>query len=895
MARTRRIFFRAVQSLLKGSRGLGGQGNTVGAGLADSAARRQIAFGQNPPSLGEQGRMKKPLWALSTAKAWIWGLTIGIFLHACFASTAWLLSAAILPVAAQVPVAKSVIQGSPSPSQLMQQGIDLYKAGKFDDALRVWQQAALAYKQAGNNTGVTEALINQAQAMQELGLNRRACDTLLQAFGSADLECQKLSQEDSNHQRLKSLLKTLEEKPNSLTKVIGLRNLGEALQLVGDLEASQQVLQLSLALAQKLNSPEDISAALFSLGNTARAKQNKADALSLYQQAARESPSPITRLQAQLNQLSLLLETENLSREQALEQLSLAQKLWPQIFSEIENDKLPASREVVSARINLAQSLMKLRESLMKLSVLGPQSLVLNSQSLERLLQKAVEQAKALKDQRTIAYALGNLGTLYEKTGQLSKAKERTKQALLIAETINAPEISYRWQWQLARLQTGQRDRPGAIATYNQAVETLKSLRGDLVATNRDVQFSFKESVEPVYRQFVDLLLQPPQTPPSQGGEPSQEALKKAREVIESLQLAELDNFFREACIQSKQQLDTVVDKDAPNTAVIYPIIMPDRLEVILKLPQQKNLRHYFTRVPQSEVEKTLAQLRQNLVYPHSVEDAKSLSKQVHDWLLKPAKEHLAQNNITTLVFVLDGSLRNIPMAALYDGKSYLIENYSIALAPGLNLIDPKRLKRGQFKALTAGVSEARPEFKFGELPNVERELKQIQSEVPSQLLINAQFTSKAFQDQIKSLPVPVVHLATHGKFGSTADETYILAWDKLIKLNELNNLLRNRDESQPTAIELLVLSACQTAAGDNRAALGIAGVAVRAGARSTIASLWNVNDQSTAVLMSRFYQEFAKKGLTKAEALRQAQLVLLKDGKEPLYWSPYILVGNWL
>jgi CHAT domain-containing protein len=141
-----------------------------------------------------------------------------------------------------------------------------------------------------------------------------------------------------------------------------------------------------------------------------------------------------------------------------------------------------------------------------------------------------------------------------------------------------------------------------------------------------------------------------------------------------------------------------------------------------------------------------------------------------------------------------------------------------------------------------------------------------------------------------------VVHLATHGQFSSSPDETFILAYDQPINVNQLNQFLQTHTENRPDGIELLVLSACQTATGDQRATLGIAGISVRAGARSAIASLFNVNDNSTALLMSQFYQELAQPNVTKAEALRRAQISLLQQEnyQSPYYWSPYILVGNW-
>jgi len=321
---------------------------------------------------------------------------------------------------------------------------------------------------------------------------------------------------------------------------------------------------------------------------------------------------------------------------------------------------------------------------------------------------------------------------------------------------------------------------------------------------------------------------------------------------------------------------------------------LADRLEVILKLPGQR-LRYYKTTIAQSEVERLLEELRRKIILPHTLGETQSLSKQVYDWLLRPAEADLTKSRVKTLVFVLDGTLRNIPMAALYDGQQYLVQKYAIALTPGLQLLSPRSLERGQLKALTAGLSEARQGFSA--LNNVALELNQIKSEVSSTVLLNQKFTSTTFQKEINSAPFPVVHLATHGQFSSKADETFILTWDGRINVNQLDNLIRIRDQGRPNVIELLVLSACQTAAGDKRAALGLAGVAVRAGARSTLASLWNLDDESTALLMSQFYRELANKQLTKAEALRQSQLALLKNSnyQRPMFWAPYVLVGNWL
>lgn len=511
-----------------------------------------------------------------------------------------------------------------------------------------------------------------------------------------------------------------------------------------------------------------------------------------------------------------------------------------------------------------------------------------------QILATAVQQAKSLGDQRAEAYALGNLGSLYEQAQQWSSAKDLTQQALLLAQSINAADIAYRWQWQLGRLLKAQGDTQGAIATYTEAVNTLKSLRSDLVAINPEIQFSFRDQVEPVYRELVDLLL-----PSQNNAQPSQKDLAQARNVIESLQLAELDNFFREACLEANTVLlDKVVDQDNPTAAVIYPIILPDRLEVILKIPQQP-LRHYTIRQSQLQVEQTLEELRQKLTEPDTIRDVRALSQQLYRWLIQPAEAELKHSGVKTLVFVLDGALRNIPMAALYDGKQYLVEKYAVALSPGLQLLDPKPLPQGRLKALTAGLSQAPANYPYPALPAVKSEFNLIQQAgVSISPLLDQQFTSKSLATEIDSSSFNVVHLATHGQFSSQAKNTFILASDGPINVKQLDNLLRTRNQGRPEVIELLVLSACETASGDKRAALGLAGVAVRAGARSTLASLWQIDDEATAIFIGEFYKELTNAKLTRAEALRQAQLTLLKkypNYSRPGYWAPYVLVGNWL
>jgi CHAT domain-containing protein len=752
-------------------------------------------------------------------------------------------------------------------SQILAQTLEIqgslqFEQGQPESALATWQQSEAVYREIDDSSGIIRNQINQAQALQVLGFYRQAL-TLLTELG----------------QRLQS-------QPDSLTKVVNLRSLGEALQVTGDLEQSRQVLQTSLELSQALQLPQEISATLLSLGNTATVQQDMQAAIRFYQQAIEIAPSLLIKVQARINQFNLLVHTNQAPDQQLLSAITT------------ELADLPVSQTAVHASIHLAQTLISLEHQVKLENQEYPQA---SPATIAQLLAKAVQQSRSLGDQRAESYALGTLGELYEQTQQWVNAKDLTEQALQLADTLNASDIAYRWHWQLGRLLKQQGDTAGAIAAYDAAIDELQFLRNDLVAVNREMQFSFRDSVEPVYRQSVELLLQSQATVNEQTKEQTNEqTLDKARQQIEALQLAELDNFFRESCLNATAiSLDQIVDQDNPTTAILYPIILPDQLQVIVKVPGQP-LHHYTVDKSQAEVESVLTQLRQSITEPDAIVEVKSLAQELYGWLIQPIGSDLEQSEIKTLVFVLDGALRSVPMSVLYDGRQYLVEKYAVALSPGLQLLNPEPIANQKLQVLAAGLVQPPPNFQnFPPLPEIQSEFNSISGAgVPITTLLNQDFTSKTLESRVNQATFTILHLATHGQFSSRSEDTFVLAADGPINVTQFDRFLRRQDETRSQAIELLVLSACQTAAGDNRATLGLAGAAVRAGARSTLASLWNIGDRSTAILMGEFYKELANSNVTKAEALRRAQVVLLKqypNYSRPSYWAAYVLIGNWL
>jgi len=781
--------------------------------------------------------------------------------------------------------------------------------GQSETALTTWKEATKLYTQIPDKPGIIRSQINQALALRALGLYRRASNTLEQLEET-----------------------TLKTQPDDALKAAAYSNLGNLLRSVSRLDQAQEALQTSLKIARTLNSPEDISAALLGLGNTARSQGDKEQAIQYYQEAATQGTSPNAQFKAYVNQLDLLLETKGL--EEVTATVTQLQALVKQ---------LPTTRPAIYDQIHFAQTLLEQYQaqrgidagtrgrgdagtkrwgdgetgrwgdgeigtfSSFFVKASSSKSDIISLKEIAQLLAHAQQQAQRLEDTVAESYALGYLGQVYQQAKRWQIAENLTRQALVQAH--NAPEIAYRWQWQLGQLLKKRGQQQEAIIAYSGAYNSLKFLRKDLVAANPDIKFTFRDEVEPIYRELVDLLLQPQgSAEPGQKNlkqarqgstEPSQKNLEQARQVMEALQVAELENFFQSACLDSTIQVDRVIEQKDSTAAVLYPILLEDRLEVILKLPGNETLIHYpSTKLSRSKVESTLKSFRSNLQDSVSF-FAKEEGKIIYDWLIKPAQSDLERYNIQTLIFVLDGPLRNIPMAALYDGKQYLVENYATTLLLGLNVRDPIPLSRASMNVLATSLTEPPSGIgDFAVLANANPELDKIGSiGVPTTFIRDQYFTKTALEEELERSSFDIVHLATHGQFGDNPEETYILAADGKIPLDEFSKLFRSQDSATDRGIELLILSACRTATGNNRAVLGIAGTAIQAGARSAIASLWSLDDQSSIAFTEQFYQNLGQPKVSRAEALQQAQKAMLQDPQfqSPLFWAPYVLVGSWL
>ena len=184
----------------------------------------------------------------------------------------------------------------------------------------------------------------------------------------------------------------------------------------------------------------------------------------------------------------------------------------------------------------------------------------------------------------------------------------------------------------------------------------------------------------------------------------------------------------------------------------------------------------------------------------------------------------------------------------------------------------------------------------FPPLPYVASELATLQRLYSAEVLLNQRFLLPSMDKELQEKPFSIVHIASHGQFDSDVKKTLVLTFDDKLTMDRLEQTvgqLRFREN----ALELLTLSACQTAAGDDRAALGLAGVAIKAGARSALATLWFIDDQASSELVAEFYRQLQASAISRAKALQRAQLKLLSDSRyeHPGYWAPFLLLNNWL
>jgi CHAT domain-containing protein len=503
-----------------------------------------------------------------------------------------------------------------------------------------------------------------------------------------------------------------------------------------------------------------------------------------------------------------------------------------------------------------------------------------------RAFQAAARMAQTLHNARLASLAQGGLARLDQGTGRPADAAQLTDRALLAAQQVPAPDLSFRLEWQQARLAKQQGQATRALASYRQAIADLESIRQDIPVEYRGGKSSYRMTLGPLYTEFTDLLLRQASADPAE----APALIREARDTVEKLKASELQDYFRDSCVANFEAQHRSIDTIAPGAAVLYPISLPDRVELLVSFGQEQ--RQFTIPVSEAALAGEVQRFRE-LLEKRTTNEYLVPARQLYDQLIRPIEPVLAAHRIDTLVIVPDQVLRVVPFAALQDGRHFLIERYATAIAPSMHLIDPKPLAAGPGVALVLGVSQSVQGFV--DLPNVPREVASVHQIEGGKTLLDASFSRARFASELKTTPYNIVHIASHGQFGTDPSRTFVLSYDAPLTMNDLETDIKY-GEHRDNPLELLVLSACETASGDDRAALGLAGVALKAGARSALASLWYVSDQAAGALVTDFYRGL-QSGLSKAHALQAAQRRLIAGQRyaHPAYWAPFLLIGNWL
>ncbi|MEB3217813.1 MAG: DUF2225 domain-containing protein [Nostocales cyanobacterium 94392] len=839
------------------------------------------------------------------------------------------------------------------------------KLGDLEQSLKHWNAAANLYQQVENPRETGRALTQLAQAYSNSGQYKKAiailCGEEETEIDDNQINIKKITRQSNCLD--KSALEISRNQKDIKGEVAALGSLGEAYRLLGKYnlgiiyldDAKEKVDVDNFSLQSKI---------LNSLGNV---YLGKAQLWTVYADSAKESKLPnfdkiaskaksyYHNARNNFHDSYEIAVKQNNKPAQMIALINLIQvdvrtqklKLSPNHNLQLRNQidyktpalallkEFPDSPQKVYAAIDLAN--LSADENITSPLTQCPTTRQLLDEEVVTLLNQAIKTANNIKDSRPKSFALGVAGHFYECQNDYKKALELTKEALLVADyKLQAKDSLYLWEWQQARLLEKTGNQSEAISAYERAFQTLEKIRSDIITADRDLQLDFRDVIQPLYRKLASLKLEKGTTETSlsqksnkqveQQNQNNQE-LDVAREIIDSLRLAELQNYFGNDCIAAlitPQKVDELLGGEQGKTAVFSSIFLEDKAAILLSLPdksqhiewiEQTNNQKITRKQLESEIRSFFEQLKgQQKFRSEDSSEAKEVyhqAKKLYDLIIRPFEEkgYLNQEKIETLVFVQDGLFRSIPMSALIDKNQdkYLIEKYAIATTPSLRLTAPKADKRKANRAMIFGFDQAaKIDGKvFEPLRFIRKEIEALQQLFSNRKELSSQdFTLIESNEKPQTTDYPIIHIATHAQFGIIPEDTFlVIGNNQKLTMTDLEQILRQFGGGSNT-IDLLTLSACQTAAGDERATLGLAGIALQAGVNSALASLWSVDDQSTSILVKEFYQNL-ESGKSKVQALQQAQLSLIhnqnkiseikEEYKKPYYWSPFIMIGNWL
>jgi|CXWL01.1.fsa_nt_gi CHAT domain-containing protein len=779
------------------------------------------------------------------------------------------------------------------------------QAGNFGEAALAWTEAASIHEQDNAPHEQVQALIHLGYTLQQIGQHHKAIVALQPGRRIA------------------------EEGHATGLLAASLGQLGKANAALGNDSIAIRLFTEALTLARTEERSPLVAVLLNDLGNTLATQGNASEAISAYMEStilARGTGQSTLSMTALINAAMASIDDGQVaqakdrlelayrqlnelpdSHDKAFGLLNLAlgyEDLLPQIspertlLAQLDPAALPGSRGIRLKPGHMASSAdaprtAQQRNDRSNLAIAplhvptGSDQQYFRARS-EQFFREAAVMAARIVDPTAESYALGYLGQLYEQSRQFPEALNLTRRAVFAAQQVNAPESLYRWHWQTGRIMAATGKQEDAIKSYRLAVSAVQPIRHEF-SGYQGRRHSFRDSVGPIFFELADLLLK--RAAVSKDPQQQQTLLIQARDTSELYKAAELQDYFKDECVKSARSRATTLGDIPKTAALIYPIILPDRLELLVNIAG--TWKRAASPVSVGRLTDEVRAFRRTL-QDRRTREYLSHGRQLYTWILKPLEQELAAAKIDTLVFIPDGPLRTIPMAALHDGQQFLINQFALAVTPGMDLTDLRPIDRTSVHMLSLGLTEAVQGFPA--LPNVQAEMDAVKAVYGGTSLIDRQFRVPAVQTELQDQQYSMVHIASHGLVGNEAKDSFLLAYDDKITMDQLSQLI-GMFQFRKTSLDLLTLSACETAVGDDRAALGLAGMAVKAGARSALASLWFIDDEATSLLVTEFYKQLQNPSTSKAVALQRAQLKISSDPTHdhPSFWAPFLLINNWL
>ena len=497
------------------------------------------------------------------------------------------------------------------------------------------------------------------------------------------------------------------------------------------------------------------------------------------------------------------------------------------------------------------------------------------------LLDSTIDVTKKTDNKRIQSFVFGYMGHYYDLKKNYKEARFWTDQAIFFAQEGRVRDLLYYWEWQAGRILKSENSKQLSKKMYKNATINLNPVRIEFFMGFRDQYNVFDTYVKPVYMGYIDCLLEQASS--------DKKNLQSIIDTLEELKNFELQDYFRDKCAT---KIDARPQMNCPdNSAILYPVSLPDRFVLLIRTVDEINIIEQD--IESQTVDLAVDYLKDALKLSSTIQ-IQNFSSVLYRWIVDPIKSMLTQKGIDTLIFVPDGSLRLIPFSVLHDGNEYIVNQYAIGIIPNFSLTyleESSELKPDEI--YISGLSEEVQGFTS--IPYVLTEVSRIQELMQGTLSVNDHFTNNTFESSLKQNQYKLIHMATHAMFGINPETTFLLTYDSRLTINKFKHCLDYEKKGQ--YIDLLTLSACQTAYGNERSALGLAGMAIKSGVRTSVATLWFINDAATSIIMEEFYRQLKNGKCSKVKALQRAKKKLIEEQKyqHPKYWAAFILIGNWL